>query len=141
MIKGRLKMPTEAQVVAAQDQALPVRAAQSRIYKMSVSANCRVCGMVPEYVDQLLSRCISLAATVYKQRRDIVACIVHWSLLKHYTLPVPPNYWNHTPAAVMDSPDVKVLYFYLVKHSKSTCWYNKQKKYWQKTQINKICKL
>jgi len=30
--------------------------------------------------------------------------------LKCYNLSVPPNYWNHTPAAVVDSPDVKVLW-------------------------------
>ena len=40
MMKGCLKMPTEAQLVAAQDQALPVRAVQSRIYGMFVSVNC-----------------------------------------------------------------------------------------------------
>jgi len=66
MIKDRLKMPTEAQVIAAQDQALPVRAVQSRIYGMPVSVNCGVCGMAPEYVDHLLSSCTPLAATVYK---------------------------------------------------------------------------
>ena len=53
--------------------------------------------MAPEYVDHLLSSCTPLAATVYKQRHDKVASIVHWSLLKRYNLPVPPNYWNHTP--------------------------------------------
>jgi len=48
MIRGHLKMPTEAQVIAAQDQALPVRAVLSRIYGLLVSVNCRVCGMAPE---------------------------------------------------------------------------------------------
>ena len=37
-LKGCFKMPTEG--VAAQDQALPVRAVQSRIYGMFVSVNC-----------------------------------------------------------------------------------------------------
>jgi len=37
MMEGRLKMPTEAQLVAAQDQALPVRAVQSCIYGIPVS--------------------------------------------------------------------------------------------------------
>ena len=75
-----LKLPTEAQLVAAQDQVLPVRAVQSCIYGMPMSVNCRVCGMAPEYVDHLLSSCTPLAATVYKQRHDRVASIVHWSL-------------------------------------------------------------
>ena len=77
MMKGCLKVPTEAQFIAAQDQALPVRAVQSRIYGMPVSVNCGVCGMAPEYVDHLLSSCTLLVATVYKQRHDRVASIVH----------------------------------------------------------------
>ena len=99
-----------AQVVAAKDQVLPVRAAQSRTYGILVSANCRVCGMVPEYVDHLLSSCTPLVATVYKQKHDRVASIVHWSLLKCYNLSVPSDYWDHTTAAAVNSPDVKVLW-------------------------------
>ena len=86
LLYGRLKIPTEAQVVAAQDQALAVRTVQNHIYGMSVPLNCRVCGIVPEYVDHLLSSCTPLAATMYKQRHDRIASIVHWSLLKHFNL-------------------------------------------------------
>ena len=39
--------------------------------------NCRVCGMVPEYVDHLLSGCTLLATTWHKQRRNRLANIVH----------------------------------------------------------------
>ena len=66
LMYGRLKIQTEAQVIAAQDQALAVRAVQNRIYGLSVPLNCRVCGMVLEYVDHLLSSCTPLAATMYK---------------------------------------------------------------------------
>ena len=55
LLYRHLKIPTEAQVVAAQDQALAVRAVQKHIYGVSVPLNCRVCDMVPEYVDHLLS--------------------------------------------------------------------------------------
>ena len=55
LMYGRLKIQTEAQVIAAQDQALAVRAVQNRIYGLSVPLNCKVCGMVPEHVDHLLS--------------------------------------------------------------------------------------
>ena len=63
---GRLKMQTEAQVVAAQDQALAVRAVQNRIYglQLAVPLNCRICGEVPDYVDHLLSSYTPLAATI-----------------------------------------------------------------------------
>lgn len=110
LMYGRLKMATEAQVVAAQDQALAVRAVQNRIYGMCVPLNCRVCGVVPEYVDHLLSGCTPLAATMYKQRHDRIAKIIHWSLLKCFNQPVARNYWNHVPSAVVDSSEVKVLW-------------------------------
>ena len=51
-----LRYTTEIQVVATQDQALAVRAVQNHIYEMSVPLNYRVCGVVPEYVDHLLSQ-------------------------------------------------------------------------------------
>ena len=52
-------------MVAAQDQGLAVRAMQNCIYGMSVSLNCKVCGVVPEYVDHLLSGCTSLAVHLW----------------------------------------------------------------------------
>ena len=88
-------------MVAAQDQGLAVRAMQNCIYGMSVSLNCRVCGVVPEYVDHLLSGCTSLAATMYKQRYDRIVNTVHWNLLKHSNQPVSHNYWNHVPSDVV----------------------------------------
>ena len=110
LLYGHLKIPTEAQVVVAQDQALAVRAVQHHIYGMSVPLNCRVCGMVPEYVDRLLSGCTLLAATLYKQRHNRLANIVHWSILKCFNQPVSHNYWDHAPSAVVESPKVKVLW-------------------------------
>ena len=74
---GHLKMHTEAQVVATQDQALAVRAVQNRIYGMSAPLNCRVCGMMPEYVEHLLSGSTPLTATMYKQKHDRIDRIVH----------------------------------------------------------------
>ena len=84
LLYGRLMIPTEAQVLAAQDQALAVRAVQQHIYGISMPFNCRVCSMVPGYVDHWLSGCTPLAATMYKQRHDRLANIVHWSLLKRF---------------------------------------------------------
>ena len=69
LLYSHLKIPTEAQVVAAQDQALAVRAVHHHIYGMSVPLNCRVCSMVPEHVDHLLSGCTPLAATYLVQTK------------------------------------------------------------------------
>ena len=110
LLYGRLKIPTEVQVMTAQDQALAVRAVQNHIYGMSVPLNYRVCGMVPEYVDHLLSSCTPLSAIMYKQRHDRIASIVHCSLLKHFNLSVSRNYWDHIPIAVVESSDVKLLW-------------------------------
>ena len=94
LLYSHLKIPTEVQVVAVQDLALAVRAVQNHIYGMSLPLNRRVCRMVPEYVDHLLSNCTPLAATMYKQRHDRIASIVHWNLLKHFNLSVSHNYWD-----------------------------------------------
>ena len=79
-------------MVAAQNQALAVRAVQSRIYGLSVPVSHRVCGKVPEYVDHLLSSCTPLAATMYKQRQNRIASIAHWSILKRFNQSVSCNY-------------------------------------------------
>ena len=49
LVYGWLKIQTEAQVVAAQDQACI--SGMSSIYGLSVPLSCRVCGLVPEYVE------------------------------------------------------------------------------------------
>ena len=46
---------------------------------MLVPATFRLCGDAPEYIDHLLSGCLSIAATMYKQRHDSVAKIIHWA--------------------------------------------------------------
>ena len=63
LMYGQLKIWTEAQVVAAKNQALAVRTVQNHIYGISMPLNCRVCGMVPEYVDHLLSSCTNRGMT------------------------------------------------------------------------------
>ena len=107
---GHLKTHTEAQAVAAQDQALAVRAVQNHIYGMCLPLNHRVCGTMPEYVEHLLSGCTPLTATMYKQRHDRIARIVHWNLLKHFNKHVSCEYWKYVPSAVVDSSEVKVLW-------------------------------
>jgi len=107
---GRLKIQTEAQLVAAQDQALGVRAVQNRIYGMAVPLNCRVCGAVPEYVDHLLSSCTPLAPTMYMQRHNRIGKIIHWSILKRFNSAVSRNYWDHDPVAVVENQEMKVLW-------------------------------
>ena len=75
LVRGLLKMPTEMQIIAAQDQVLAVRAIKDHIYGMSIPATCRLYGDTPEYIDHLLNGCLSIAAMLYKQRHDAVAKI------------------------------------------------------------------
>ena len=94
LVLGLLKMPTEVLITAAQDQALAVGAIKHHIYGMSSSYPLHA-DYVPEYIDHLLSGCLSIAATMYKQRHDSVAKIIHWSLSRQFGLVVPTYYWNH----------------------------------------------
>ena len=57
-----------------------------------------------------MSSCTPLAATMYKQRHDRIASIVHWSLLRCFNQPVSHNYWDHIPIAVVENSNVKVLW-------------------------------
>ena len=61
---GLLKIISETQIIAAQDQALAVRAIQSAIYGLPVSPWCRVCHTASENIDHLLSSCTPLAPTM-----------------------------------------------------------------------------
>ena len=107
-------MPTEVQIIAAQDQALAVRAIKHHIYGMSVPVTCRLCGDAPEYIDHLLSGCSSIAATMYKQRHDSVAKIIHWALSRQFGpsfgLVVSTHYWNYVSKSVSDNSRVKLLW-------------------------------
>ena len=75
--------------------------------------------MVPEYVDHLLSGCTPLAATLYKQRHDRLANIVHWSILKRFNQPVSNNYWDHALLLLWRVPKLKfygILIFILTMY-------------------------
>ena len=61
---GLLKIVSETQIIAAQDQALAVRVIRSAIYGLPVSPLCRVCHTAFENIDHLLSSCTPLAATI-----------------------------------------------------------------------------
>jgi len=108
--RGLLKIVSETQIIAAQDQALAVRAIQSGIYGLSVSSLCRVCHTTSESVDHLLSSCTPLAATMYKRRHDSVARIIHWALSKRFKLDACGSYWNHEPQSVSENSEVKLLW-------------------------------
>jgi len=60
-----LKIISETQIIAAQDQALAVRAIQSGIYGLPVSPLCRVCHSASENIDHLLSSCVPLADSMH----------------------------------------------------------------------------
>jgi len=107
---GLLKIISETQIIAVQDQALAVRAIQSSIYGLPVSTLCRMCHSASENVDNFLSSCAPLAASMYKRRYDSIARIIHWTLSKRFILDVCGNYWNHEPQSVSQNSQVKLLW-------------------------------
>ena len=96
-------------VVAAQSQALAVRAVQNHIYWMSVPLNYRVCSST-WICGPFASGCASLAATMYKQRHDRIAKIIYWNLLKCFDQSVSHNYRNYVLSKVMESSEVKDMW-------------------------------
>jgi hypothetical protein len=115
LTKGRLKMGTEALVVAAQEQAINTRAHMRNILKLDVDGKCRMCGQYDETVAHLVAGCKVLANDKYKQRHNQVAKRVHWSLCRKYSIETPEQWWKHTPEPVVETDRAKILWDFSIR--------------------------
>ena len=106
----RLKMETEALLVAAQDQALRTKAHTTYIQKTTNDPKCRMCRTTDETVAHLLSSCSKLAGNKYLQRHNEVAKLVHRSICKAFNIKVTRQHWMHVPESVTENDKVKVLW-------------------------------
>jgi len=65
LISGKLKITTEALIVAAQDQALATINIEAKLYHSADSPKCRQRGKKDETVAHIISRCEMLAYNNY----------------------------------------------------------------------------
>ena len=100
----------EGTIFAAQEQALSTNAIKANIYKMPCSAKCRLCGIMDETIDHLVSSCSYLAQKEYKRRHDCIASLVHYMLAKQSGFTVPEVWWRYSPPRVCDNSEYKLLW-------------------------------
>jgi len=73
---------------------------------------CRLCNCKDreETVAHLTSECSKLAQLEYKNRRDKIAGIVHWSPCEKYGLPRSEQWYRHSAEPVIETEKVKILW-------------------------------
>ena len=111
----KLKMETEALLIAAQDQALNTKAHATYILKAGTDPKCRLCNISDETVAHLLTACSKLAAKDYLTRHNEVARLVHRSICEAYGMRVARQPWQHTPQAVVEADSVKILWDFEIR--------------------------
>ena len=111
LTKGDLKKATEGTILAAQEQAIRVRAIMHRIDKSCPSPLCRLCGQRDETVAHIVAECQSLAQRQYKNwRHDVVARVLHWELCKKFKLPHNDRWYEHTPEPSAQNENAKLIW-------------------------------
>ena len=95
-------------------QALLTNAIKAHIYNLPCSPKCRLCGIADETVDHLISSCSYLVQREYKGRHDSVASLLHWTLLKQAGCHLQSPWWRHTPSAVWENDEYKVLWDFTI---------------------------
>ena len=104
--------------MAAQGQAIRTNAIKARIDKTSSESKCRLCKVKEETIDHLVSSCIKIAQTEYKERHDKVASMLHWNLYRKYNLPTADKWWEHKVDKVLQKEDVKILWDFKIQTDK-----------------------
>ena len=84
--KYDLKIPSEALICSAQEQAIRTNYVKYHIDKSVDSASCRMCGETGETVSHIVSERSKLAQREYKRRHDNVARMVHCKLCEKFYL-------------------------------------------------------
>lgn len=65
--KAGLKDTTEAQMMAAQEQALSTKSTETRIYHSRQDPRCRLYKDAPEIVQHTIAKCMTQAGTAYTE--------------------------------------------------------------------------
>ena len=111
-----MKKDTEGLLTAAQDQALRTNYIRNKIDRQDVSPMCRLCGERKETVSHITTECKKLAQNQYKSwRHDKVAQAIHWNLCKKFNLQCKETWHDHSPEAVMENYQVKLLWDFRIQ--------------------------
>ena len=106
LVSGELKITSEALIVAAQDQALPTRNIQAKLYHSADSPKCQQCGKK----DETVSGCEMLANSDYLNRHNHIASQIHWALCGKYGFNISEQWWQHKVETVLEIETSKNLW-------------------------------
>uniref|UniRef100_H3ARW9 Reverse transcriptase zinc-binding domain-containing protein n=1 Tax=Latimeria chalumnae TaxID=7897 RepID=H3ARW9_LATCH len=116
---AHLKPPTEALIIAAQDQALHTNWLGHYVLRTGETTDkCRRCKIFAETVMHIVSGCPMLAQGVYCERHNQVASALHWDFCGQYQLPRGQHWWEHKPEPVTENERVKILWDFTLRLEK-----------------------
>ena len=104
-----LKIPSEALICSAQEQAIRTNYVKYHIDKSVDSPFCRMCGETGEAISHIVSECSKLAQREYKTRHDNVARMVHWKLCQKFNLEKSEKWYLHNPQTVSENAKHKLI--------------------------------
>ena len=110
LLDGKLKKETEGMILAAQDQVLPTRNVQVKIYGKTGTSKCRMCDHAEETIMHIVSECEKLAQGEYKKRHDKVALRLHWELCGAYGFERSAQWYHHRAEGVLENEKAKLLW-------------------------------
>ena len=67
-----------------------------------------MCDQYDEIVDHLVSGCLVIRHTEYKNRRDGVGEYIHWKICQHYKVQYHKNWYEHKPELVVETESVTI---------------------------------
>ena len=108
---------TEALIMAAQEQALPTRQIQAKVYHTRTDPRCRLCKEHPETVQHIVSGCKQLVGTAYTERHNHVAGLVYRNLCAQYGIRQPEKWWE-MPDKVNENDRAKILWDFYIRTDK-----------------------
>jgi hypothetical protein len=107
--KRDLKLETESEIVAAQDQALQTKYYATRILKTGTDCKCRLCHQSDETIEHIISACLILAKEQYIKTHDRVCAQLHFNICKEPGVKLDKKHWyEHVPESIETSQGGKV---------------------------------
>ena len=89
--KGDLKVETEGEIVATQDQVLETKCYATKILNTETDSKCRLCQQFDETMDHITSACRILAKEQYIKRHDRVCAQLHFNICKETGVQLDKN--------------------------------------------------
>ena len=110
MRKCDLKIPSEALICSAQEQAIRTNYVKYHIDKNVDSPSCRMCGETGETISHIVRKCSKLTQEEYKRRHGNVARMVHWKLREKSSLEKSEKWYLYNPQTVNENVNHKLIW-------------------------------